>query len=541
MSTLTHSRGDLLLQAAPASLTWLAPLQRAVRGASLGWSQRHYSQALQSPQAFQEKWVRQILAQNANTAYGKAHSFKTIGSVEDFQAHVPIVNYETVKPWISQIADGAARVLTEEPVVAVRQSGGSGGTPKLIPVTQGLLDASAAALRPWLHGLLQHQPALWQQKLYWEMPPSRQLAGSTRGGVPYAGASPGPWVGGVIGRALLDRLAVSPEVSVLTQPNSWRTHTLYSLLLCDDLGAMLLGNPANALELMGQLEEDLPDLLERLPTTRANAIRRGLDEHGQLNSAALWPQLKTMAVWRDGTAAPLARLLAERFPAVRLQSSPMTLQEAILTVPQCNHAPGAPLAVASHFFEFLDTADLRRPPLLAHALRKGGVYLPVITTAGGLYRYQLDDAVHCVGHLQQTPCIEHVEKDAPVSNMCGERLTPQRVQRALEQAVQSLGLQYDFALCAPLPKPQRGYCMYLDTPMPDAKMAELTERLEAALCRDYAYWACRQHGQLDGLRILRVRNGWQRYRHAMQEFNAERWHIKPSVLDPRAIWPMVFA
>lgn len=545
LSTYVQTRRDLLLQAStPEPPAWLGPLQHMARAASLGLSTRHFGQAVRSPQAFQEKLVRRIISQNTHTAYGQAHDFKGIRSLTDFQARMPIVNYETLQPWISQIVDGKAQVLTQQPVVALRQTGGVGSAgPKLIPETQGLLDASAAALRPWLHDWLQHQPALWKQKIYWEMPPARPMAGTTRGHVPYASTSPAPWVGGLFGRSLAERLAVSPEVSLLTRPGSWRTNTLYSLLACEDLGAMVLGNPANAVEMLDQLEDDLPDLLERLPQARADAIRRDLDQTGRLTSAILWPQLKTVALWRDGAAQPLARQLAQRLPGVRLHSSPMTFQEATVTVPQWEAERGALLAVGSHFFEFLDAADLRRPPVLAHALRKDGVYLPVITTAGGLYRYQLDDAVRCVGHQGQTPLIEHVEKDLPVSNLHGERLTPHRVQRALEQAAQTMGLDYRFALCAPLPHPHSGYCMYVDSSLPTDPdtTAQLAETLETALCRDYAYWSCREQNQLDALRVVHVRDGWQRYCHAMQEFEQERWHLKPSVLNQRAIWSTVFA
>ena len=58
---------------------------------------------------------------------------------------------------------------------------------------------------------------------------------------------------------------------------------------------------------------------------------------------------------------------------------------------------GCPLAVRSHFFEFIDqdfprsAAAADRPTRLGHELEEGREYSLVLTTSGGLYRYLLRD------------------------------------------------------------------------------------------------------------------------------------------------------
>lgn len=303
---------------------------------------------------------------------------------------------------------------------------------------------------------------------------------------------------------------------------------------------MFLSNPAHMLELMQYLEEELPDHLQRLPTARAQQIRDGLDKYGRLCGPALWPHLRAIACWRDGAAAALLPALQRYFPNVSWRSAPVALKEGILTVPLWNVRNGAPLAATSHFFEFIDVQEPRRVPLLPHALKEGGVYLPIITTAGGLYRYQTHDALECVGFYQQLPLLRHVDKAAPVSNLFGEQLAPYQVRRAVTQVTGALKIAHTFAMLAPMPEPAQTYCLYIDTPASDADLTRLAAALEEALCREHPYWYSRHNHQLEAVRVQRVKDGWVRYQRAMQDFAVPAWDVKASALDTRAIWPMVF-
>ena len=70
---------------------------------------------------------------------------------------------------------------------------------------------------------------------------------------------------------------------------------------------------------------------------------------------------------------------------------------AIVTIP---FAGRHPLAIGSHFFEFIDANGCAR---LAHQLERGVDYTVVVTTGGGLYRYRLADRVSVDGWCAATP------------------------------------------------------------------------------------------------------------------------------------------
>ena len=59
----------------------------------------------------QEKTMHQIVAQAANTAFGRDHNFSKIRTYEDFKQAVPIRDYEDLKPYIERVKNGEPDVL----------------------------------------------------------------------------------------------------------------------------------------------------------------------------------------------------------------------------------------------------------------------------------------------------------------------------------------------------------------------------------------------------------------------------------------------
>lgn len=517
---------------------WLATLQQS-------W--RSFERALAQPAAHQQMLLRRILAKNAASQYGQAHGFNRIRDLASYQARVPLVDYEALAPWVDQIAEGTRGVLTCERTLALTQSAGMTGTPKLLPVTRGLLNEIDAAVRPYLYDLCRAKPELLRQRVYLQMPPPFSVPARRPGGVAYASADPTRLLG-VWARAAMDSmLAVPPVVSRFADRGDWWRLTRQHLLASADLGLMIVSNPSFLTELMQSFEEDLADLLALLPTPRADAIRAGLDAHGRITAAAFWPELRLVCAWQDGPAAALLPALRRYFPGVPMHQRPLTCKEGILTVPLL-HPPGhattqdgAPLAVGSHVVEFLDADAPRAPLVLADGVQTGRTYLPVLTTSGGLYRYQLKEAVRCVGHYAKTPLLQYVDKAEPAGDLRGELLTAHRVQDALEEVTGRLGFVHRFALATPTQTPVPGYCLYIDTDASHVLLNDAAARLDAALCRHHAYWQCRNAEGLAPLRVVRIRHGWETFQRVLRELGVAHSSVKATVLDCRPIWDTAFS
>src|SRR5437763_1336893 len=94
---------------------------------------RRFRRALREPLIAQHKKLHDLVEQNADTAFGKAHQFNKIASYEEFTRRVPLWDYAPLEPWIARIREGERRVLTRDPVTHLVPTSGSTGPRKLIP------------------------------------------------------------------------------------------------------------------------------------------------------------------------------------------------------------------------------------------------------------------------------------------------------------------------------------------------------------------------------------------------------------------------
>ena len=98
------------------------------------------------------------------------------------------------------------------------------------------------------------------------------------------------------------------------------------------------------------------------------------------SNCVLWPDLHLISCWTDGNAAPYVPALATAFPNSTVQAKGLVATEGIVSIPGRGQS-GGPLAVRSHFFEFLPQGDAQGDnTLLGHELKSGERYSVVITT-----------------------------------------------------------------------------------------------------------------------------------------------------------------
>lgn len=533
-----------------ASRTLLGGIQ-AAWVASLYGAWRRFQSAAGDPERAQRARLRATLAANADAAYGRAHGFGAITSVEQFQSRVPVTTYDDLEPWIRRIADGEARVLTTAPVRMLERSGGSTSANKLVPYTEGLLEEFAAATGAWLYDLHRGLPRLWTTRSYWSVSPAGRQAETTAGGVPIGFEDDTEYFGPVSRWALQRMMAVPSSVARLPHMEQWRAATLRHLLAAEDLGLISVWSPTFLSVLMQRLHEQLDEVLSQIPPERARAVARVVDRRGRLIGEDLWPHLALISCWTDAAAADFLPELRRWFPHVRIQPKGLLATEGVLSFPVTDRphgfAPnrgGAAVAVSSHFLEFVDLEHPRRPPRLAHALRQGGHYSPLLTTAGGLYRYSLQDEVVCVGRHRRTPLIRFAGKLDRVSDLCGEKLTARQVDQALEKARRETGAVLRFAMLAPSRSavsdaPPR-YQLFLDSDADDETLARFGSLVERHLAAGHHYRYCLDLGQLAPLEVRRVQNGWQTYERTLRALGSRVGDIKPTTLDTRDLWSEVF-
>jgi hypothetical protein len=221
---------------------------------------------------------------------------------------------------------------------------------------------------------------------------------------------------------------------------------------------------------------------------------------------------------------------------VRVQPKGLLATEAFVTIP---FAGAYPLAVRSHFFEFLPDDDAH-DTLLADELKIDETYRVLVTTAGGLWRHRLGDRVRVDGFVGRTPSLRFVGRDDHVVDRFGEKLSEGFVGRVVRELLGSCGIRARFAMLAPEWRDGgTRYTLFIEADVSDGNglAASLARRLDDGLRANPHYAYCRDLGQLAPPAVFRARpQAYARYAAVLRDAGARLGDIKPSSLSARDDW-----
>ena len=495
-----------------------------------------FRRALREPQIAQRKNLHRLLGRNAGTAFGKAHAFDKIASYEEFTRRVPLADYSTLEPWIERIRQGEGNVLTRDRVTHLIPTSGSTGARKLIPFTDGLQREFNAAIAAWLVDLARQVPGVMGGPAYWSVTPTIQSQSVEPSIVPIGFDTDAAYLGGARRRLADAVMAIPSSVGRAKSREEFRYQTLLHLLRCRDLRLISVWHPS----FLALLWDALPTYWEKLIQEIASgtgAVKAQPQRADELRTAkpakpeTLWPNLRVISCWGDGAASLPLENLRRRFPHTFFQPKGLIATEAFVTLPFGNRHP---LAITSHFFEFIDS-DGRTFP--ADALHQGEEYEVVVTTAGGLWRYRLGDRVSVTGFAEKTPSLKFLGRAGNVSDYSGEKLSEPFVNEALHE-VFGCGVP-SFALLAP--DEQNGYYSYT-LYVEGTAHREKAEHLDRILRRNPHYAYCRDLGQLLPVRLFLItENAFATFATRQSTNGARLGDIKPVALSRDSGWSKAFS
>lgn len=510
------------LPAAIANTLW------AVSTVPAHWRFRH---ALRNPEAVQRQKLRGYLERNTRTAFGETHGFDTIRGYEEFARKVPLADYGAFEPWVERIRRGETNLLTHEPVTHLIPTSGSTAARKLIPFTAGLQREFDAAIGPWLADLAGQDPAMLSGPAYWCITPATPRAQTDDSVMPIGFADDASYLGGVKSRLVRAAMVSPNDLSRITNIEEFRYATLLCLLRERDLRLISIWHPS----FLGLLLDALPGhwhkLLAELRRTHKRRARE-LERRDPCEPETLWPRLKLISCWGAAHAELALADLRRRFPQTLIQPKGLLATEAFVTIPfRGTH----PLAVCSHFFEFIDEAGR---PRLAHELREGETYEVVVTTSGGLWRYRLGDRVMAAGNVERAPSLRFLGRSGDISDHRGEKLSESFVAQVIRDITATLASPPRFAMLAPEDIANDvGYTLYLEGECP----AELVADLDNLLCRNPQYAWCRNFSQLKPARVFQIeRRGYETF--VARESSRVRCigDVKPTALSRDSTWSQHF-
>ncbi len=509
-------------------------LLRAGLAAASGRTYRGLVRACADPGAVQDQVLQRIVSANAGTVFGTDHRFGSIAGFEDYRRAVPVQTYEDLRGAIERQEASGEQCLTAEQPVYYNQTSGTIAEPKNIPLTKAGLARIQRLQRLAAYTLSRRTSALGG-KVYAVTGAAHE--GTMPAGTPYGSAS------GLLyasqGKLLRRRYVLPAPVSDIADYDA-RYLAMAVLGAADgSVTTMATANPSTFIRLLDVLNGSADVVLDavaagRLPAgcnlpggggqlglradpKRAAALSRRLEANGNLTYADIWSDLRAVVTWTGGSCG----LAVERLQPMLTHDCPVFelgyLASEVSGTVNIDPVEGSCVAtLQDNFFEFADRdeweaaaddADRGRHTCTLADLEAGRDYYVIVTTADGLYRYDMNDIVRVTGFVDRTPVLSFVQKGKGVTSITGEKLYEFQVMSAVTAAVAERGTAAPFFIMLADVAEAR-YTLYAELASapagpPGAELAgELSDSVERALRQaNVEYDQKRASGRLAPLRV----------------------------------------
>jgi hypothetical protein len=497
---------------------------------------RRFEEATKDPVGTQEAVLRHILDTNAGTVFGRRHGFASVRGPADFARCVPSGDYEAHRPYVLRHLAGERNVLTAEPVIMFATTSGTTGEPKYVPVTPEGDRRASRLMRLWLYGCLKSHPRCYDRGSAAIVSPAVE-----------AHAPDGTPCGNVSGRiqaripGFLRGSYVVPYEAMCIPDYDDRYFALARFLYARPPSIVGTPNASTLIRIVQVADEraeelirgihdgtlGLPDphviphhdaLQARLAPdpARAQELERLRGETGGLAPARAWHgRLELVGCWLGGSAGLQLPRLRELFGRdVALRDLGYLASEGRMSLPLEDGTASGILAVDQGYYEFIEVdaqGEPRGPAVGCGEVEEGREYSILLTTYGGLYRYDINDIVRVTGFHAGTPLVEFVRKGRDMANLQGEKLHFNQVKEAVARTAEYLGLELvDYRLVPGAAS--RGYVFQVETaqPLPRAAMARLAGLLDRALGeQNCEYRQKRSSSRLDAVSVHSMAPGWR--------------------------------
>jgi len=473
-----------------------------------------FLRALRNPEKAQENVLTEILTLNSGTDFGKEHGFTCITSPEKFREQVPISEYNDYARYIDQIKSGKENSLTHDRVLILEPTGGSTSGTKLIPYSKTLQKQFSRGIYPWLVDLFLEYPRLMKGKSYWSITPPNIKPYRTEAGIPvgfkddtdYFGKA-GDWI---------KRGLIEPPLQGLGEFNQEEFYylTLFYLLREKNLTFISAWHPSFLIILMRYLDQFKSELIHDIASgqlrvrsnlkfkpnpKRAGDLEQGLGSE-TVDFKRVWPELSIISCWTQGPSAMFIPKLERLFPGITIQAKGLLATEGIVSFP-FKGSGGNVISIRSHFLEFIEreTGSAK----FCWELERGRLYTVLITTAGGLYRYNMHDIVRVTGFDGRLPLIEFCGKEDLVVDYFGEKLNEYFIRINVEKVLNKFKIEPEFMLFVPAKEDGFHYRLEIFTNTTiTAEPDEVSGYIDALLKENIQYKNARDLGQIRQLRTV---------------------------------------
>jgi hypothetical protein len=490
---------------------------------------------------------------NASSDFGRDHGFARITTAAEFRRRLHVATYEDHQPYIERVLAGDTQAMFAPGtrVLMFAMTSGTTGTPKRLPITAELFREYTAGWRMWAAGAFgDHVDLMLKQTVQlasdWQQ--YRAPSGVPCGQISGLAAKTRPW----FARPVFPLPAI---VSQIHDPAARHYASLRFTLPARRIGMIITANPSTLVEFANRADQERESLIRdihdgtlscdapaevraqlrrriaRRRPKRARELEQLVSQHGRLLPKHVWPAMSVLAVWTGGSANVYLSQLPALYGQTAIRDHGLSASEGRMTIPLSDGSSAGLLDFYHHYFEFIpvEEHDSARPNILeGHELEVGKDYYILLTTSGGLHRYDIHDVVRCVGFEGEAPLVEFLNKGKNFSSMTGEKLSEYQAVKAVEASFVELGIPADTFTIAPLvdgPTPR--YLLLVEPGTHRGRATELAARVQANLERLNEEYASKCGSErLLPLQVREVPNGtWRalRFRHIGERGNFEEY------------------
>ena len=408
----------------------------------------------------QEHLLLKILRENSQTEFGKEHNFERISSVEEFRERVPINDYNSLEPYITRQQEGNLELTVAEPVFYTRTSGTT-GRHKYIPLTR-------SGVNQIKHFQKQLAYSLWRKTDFFKGTVlgffSPGIEGRLANGIPFGSTSGATYesLSSIFEKKFeipkeafnLDNVEAKYEVYALSALVHGSTTGISSvnpsslLKVCmlieqraeELLDALVDGKDTNLLKGTASI---LPSLRSQLLPYRKASLSQVLDKDGTIPPDILWPKLSALVTWTGGSCGIALEKLKSYLPLnVNIVEMGYSCSEFNGTVNiDIKRNTCLPL-LTDNFYEFVAKEDWESNSpkfLLLNEIDADKDYYIFVTTASGLYRYDINDVVRATDGVGNCPGLRFVRKGKGMTNITGEKISEDQAIAAVSYGLKSAG------------------------------------------------------------------------------------------------------
>lgn len=466
---------------------------------------RKYQKSLQGIERVQSQKLKSYLKKNAHTAFGKDHNFSSIKNYQSFIKNVPITEYEDYQSYLQKIKTGQNHVLTFESPICVEPTSGSSTSPKFIPYTQTLLKEFEMGIGVWIFKLFKLAPKTFNGKQYWvTTPPLRRNFefGNIR-----VGLNNDTEYLSKMGRIIMTKtMSINNSLTKFNDSDDFFKETLIALLNDENLSFISAWSPSFLLQMDSFLRENYNLIVSGISNSQRRSELLRLGEKSTWKE--YWKNLEIVSCWTDASSVIWKKSLVKSLgKSVKIQPKGLLATEGITTIPidiKGTHV----LSVLSHFYEFklLDNSVVR-----AHELKNHDIATVIITTGGGLYRYNTHDLVK-VNNVKDGICeLTFLGRDNNTSDLVGEKLNEQHVVELLEVINESIGIEINcFIIEGIIEEKSAYYLAHIEAniSIDTSELNKIQTLSEEVLRKNIYYDQAIKSGQLKSIKVQLEQKGF---------------------------------